>query len=30
MHRTLKQATAAPPRGNLKRQQQAFEEFRQE
>src|SRR5678809_871356 len=30
MHRTLKEATAAPPRGNLKQQQQAFEEFRQE
>lgn len=30
MHRTLKQATASPPRYNLKQQQQAFEEFRQE
>ncbi len=30
MHRTLKEATATPPRGNLAQQQQAFEEFRQE
>jgi transposase InsO family protein len=30
MHRTLKEATAQPPRTNLQRQQKAFEEFRRE
>jgi putative transposase len=30
MHRTLKEATARPPRGNFKLQQQAFEAFRWE
>jgi len=30
MHRTLKQATAQPPRANLRRQQEAFAEFRRE
>ena len=30
MHRTLKEATATPPRANLRTQQKAFEEFRQE
>lgn len=30
MHRTLKEATASPPRANLAAQQKAFEEFRQE
>lgn len=30
MHRTLKQATAAPPRANLRMQQQAFDTFRRE
>src|SRR5437660_2764349 len=30
MHRTLKQATAQPPARNLRWQQQAFDEFRQE
>ncbi len=30
MHRTLKQATAQPPRANLREQQKAFDEFRQE
>lgn len=30
MHRTLKEETAAPPRKTLRRQQQAFDEFRQE
>jgi transposase InsO family protein len=30
MHRTLKEATARPPRANLRRQQEAFDEFRQE
>jgi hypothetical protein len=30
MHRTLKQATACPPAGDLRAQQQAFDRFRQE
>jgi len=30
MHRTLKQETAQPPRGNLREQQKAFDLFRQE
>ena len=30
MHRTLKDATAKPPRANLRAQQKAFDEFRQE
>lgn len=30
MHRTLKQETAQPPRANLREQQKAFDEFRQE
>ena len=30
MHRTLKDATAKPPRANLAAQQQAFDTFRQE
>jgi putative transposase len=30
MHRTLKAATAQPPRANLRRQQEAFDEFRHE
>jgi transposase InsO family protein len=30
MHRTLKEATAQPPRNNLKAQQQAFDDFRGE
>jgi putative transposase len=30
MHRTLKQETAQPPRSNLREQQKAFDEFRQE
>lgn len=30
MHRTLKQETARPPRANLREQQKAFDEFRQE
>lgn len=30
MHRTLKEATAKPPRANLRRQQEAFDDFRQE
>jgi putative transposase len=30
MHRTLKAATASPPRGNLSAQQRAFNRFRQE
>jgi transposase InsO family protein len=30
MHRTLKAATAAPPRANLRRQQEAFDGFRRE
>jgi putative transposase len=30
MHRTLKEETAQPPRGNLREQQSAFELFRQE
>lgn len=30
MHRTLKEATAQPPRTNLRAQQRAFDEFRQE
>jgi putative transposase len=30
MHRTLKEATAKPPRSNLKAQQQAFDAFRNE
>ena len=30
MHRTLKQETAQPPRGNLREQQAAFDRFRQE
>jgi transposase InsO family protein len=30
MHRTLKAATAAPPRGNLSAQQRAFNDFRRE
>ncbi len=30
MHRTLKAATASPPRANLRRQQQAFDAFRHE
>ncbi len=30
MHRSLKQATAKPPAGNLRAQQQAFDRFRQE
>jgi transposase InsO family protein len=30
MHRTLKEATASPPRANLRRQQKAFDEFREE
>ena len=30
MHRTLKEATANPPRANLKAQQKAFDEFRKE
>jgi len=30
MHRTLKAATAQPPRANLRRQQEAFDGFRQE
>lgn len=30
MHRTLKQETAQPPRRTLRRQQQAFDDFRQE
>lgn len=30
MHRTLKEATAQPPRSTLRRQQQAFDAFRQE
>jgi transposase InsO family protein len=30
MHRTLKEATASPPRGNLRKQQEAFDEFRHE
>jgi transposase InsO family protein len=30
MHRTLKEATAQPPRRNLKSQQQAFDAFREE
>lgn len=30
MHRTLKEETAQPPRANLREQQKAFDEFRQE
>jgi transposase InsO family protein len=30
MHRTLKEATAKPPRSNLRKQQKAFDEFRNE
>lgn len=30
MHRTLKEATANPPRANLRQQQKAFDEFREE
>ena len=30
MHRTLKEATASPPRSSLRTQQKAFDEFRQE
>src|SRR5262249_37670595 len=30
MHRTLKEATAKPPRANLKAQQRAFDSFRKE
>lgn len=30
MHRTLKEATATPPRANLRAQQKAFDAFRQE
>lgn len=30
MHRTLKEATASPPHANLRRQQKAFDEFREE
>jgi putative transposase len=30
MHRTLKEATANPPRANLRRQQEAFDAFREE
>jgi putative transposase len=30
MHRTLKEATAQPPRANLRQQQKAFDEFRRE
>jgi hypothetical protein len=30
MHRTLKQETAEPPRKTLRRQQEAFDQFRQE
>ena len=30
MHRTLKEATAKPPRSNLRAQQKAFDEFREE
>jgi len=30
MHRTLKEATAKPPRSNLRTQQQAFDRFREE
>ena len=30
MHRTLKEATAKPPRANLRAQQKAFDEFRRE
>lgn len=30
MHRTLKQETAEPPRGNLREQQDAFDRFREE
>ena len=30
MHRTLKEATAKPPRSNLRTQQKAFDEFREE
>jgi transposase InsO family protein len=30
MHRTLKQETAQPPRANLREQQRAFDDFRQE
>jgi len=30
MHRTLKEATAAPPRANRRMQQQAFDQFRRE
>jgi hypothetical protein len=30
MHRTLKAATAQPPRANLRQQQKAFDEFRRE
>jgi hypothetical protein len=30
MHRTLKEATAKPPRASLRAQQKAFDEFRQE
>lgn len=30
MHRTLKQETAQPPRSNLREQQRAFDDFRQE
>lgn len=30
MHRTLKQETAQPPKSNLREQQKAFDEFRQE
>ena len=30
MHRTLKEATASPPRSNLRTQQKAFDEFRRE
>jgi len=30
MHRTLKEATARPPRANLRRQQEAFDAFRRE
>ena len=29
MHRTLKEETARPPKGNLRRQQLAFDQFRQ-